>query len=398
MKAKVTRGNGFRGVLDYVLGPGRKNKPDRSRVVAGNMAGRDTCDLAREFGRVRQLRPDIKNPVWHCSLALPIGELTETWDKIAEKHLRNMGVDVDKHQWLAVRHDDTDHDHVHIILNRIGLDGSIWHGKNDVFLAIESTQQLEKEFGLKLTPGLEANPDHPKKTRGQAEKEKRTGQPSVKVKMQKILNQAMDAGSFEVFVQVCEAQGLVLLPNAAKTGKMSGFSFRLAGEVMKASDLGSKYKWARLAEATGYDQVVHQPLIERLAAAERARPRPEASIAMKKAPTGEASTGRTKRRRALDLVFLVDEDGGYCWRKRGTVAFEDLGHRICMRSTSTTAIRAALQLAKEKGWAEIEASGSLEFRHATWLEAQRQGVEVSGYEPDEDDLSCVAEYSKPQAT
>jgi hypothetical protein len=390
VKAKVTRGNGFRGILNYSLGPGKKNKPDRARIVASNMAGRDPRELAREFGRVRQLRPDIKNPVWHCSMALPAGERTMAWDEISEKHLQNIGVDTGKHQWLAVRHDDTDHDHVHIILNRIALDGMVWHGKRDVFLVIESTQQLEKEFGLKLTPGLEAKPDHPKKTRGQTEKEKRAGQPSAKVRMQKILNQAMESESFEAFVQFCEAQGLALLPNVAKTGKMNGFSFRLAGSAMKASDLGSKYKWVRLAETTGFDQVTHQPIIERLAAAERARPRPEATIAMKRSG-GEAAAARLKRRRTLDLVFLVNEDGAYCWRKRGTVAFEDMGDRISMRSTSETAIRAALQLALKKGWTELEVSGSPEFRRATWIEGMRQGVEVSGYEPDEDDLALVAE-------
>lgn len=394
MKAKVTRGNGFRGIINYCLGPGKKDKPDRAQIVAGNMAGRDSRELAREFGIVRRLRPDIKNPVWHCSLALPGGELTETWDKIAEQHLRNMGVDLSKHQWLAVRHNDTDHDHVHIVLNRIALDGSVWYGVNDVFLAIESTQQLEQEFGLKLTPGLEAEPDHPKKTRGQGEKEKRTGKPSVKVKMQKILNQAMKAGSFEAFVQACEDLGLALLPNVAKTGRMNGFSFQLDGEVMKASNLGSKYKWARLAEKTGFEQVVHQAIIERLAAAERAKPKPEASIVMKS--SGGEVSDRPKRRRTLDLVFLVDDDGAYCWRKRGTVAFEDMGDRISMRSTSATAIRAALQLAREKGWTEIEAKGSVEFRRATWLEAQRQGIEVSGYEPDDADFALVAEFSKPK--
>lgn len=395
MKAKVTRGNGFRGILNYSLGPGKKNKHDRARIVAGNIAGRDSRELAREFGSVRRLRLEIKNPVWHCSMALPAGELTEAWDKIVEQHLRNMGVDLSKHQWLAVRHNDTDHDHVHIILNRIGLDGSVWHGKNDVFLAIESTQQLEKEFGLKLTPGLEAEPDHPKKTRGQDEKEKRTGQPSVKVRMQKILNQATKAGSFEAFVLGCEAQGLTLLPNVAKTGKMNGFSFLLDGEVMKASNLGSKYKWARLAEKTGFDQVVHQAIIERLVAADRTKPKPKASIVMKS--SGGEDSDRPKRERTLDLVFLLDDDGAYCWRKRGTVAFEDLGDRISMRSTSETAIRAALQLAREKGWTQVEASGSLEFMRAIWLEAQRQGVEVTGYEPDDDDLALGAEFSKPKA-
>lgn len=393
MKAKVRRGNSFRGLLEYAFGPGETNKPDRARIVGGNMAGQNPRELAREFACGRRLRPDIKKPVWHCSLALPAGETSEAWPSICEQHLRNIGVDVSKHLWLVVRHNDTDYDHVHIVLNRIALDGTVWHGKRDVFLAIESTQWLEKQFGLTLTPGLEEIPDHPRKTRGQDEKEKRIGQLSAKVKMQKILNQAMKAGSFEAFVQSCEAQGLALLPNVAKTSRINGFSFRLAGEdIMKASDLGSKYKWASLSASLGYDATAHQPIIERLAAVERARPKSEASIAMKRSAS-EASAERPNRRRTLDLVFLTEGDGAYCWRKRGTIAFEDLGDRISMRSTSDMAIRAALQLAREKGWTEVEVSGFLAFRRASWLEGIRQGVEVSGYDPTDDDLALVADIS-----
>jgi len=196
-------------------------------------------------------------------------------------------------------------------------------------------------------------------------------------------------------VQACEARGLALLPSVAKTGKMNGFSFRLAGEgIMKASDLGSKYKWARLSTSLGYDATAHQSIIERLAEVERAKPKSEASIAMKRC-AGEAFVERSDRRRTLDLVFLIEEGGAYCWRNRGTIAFEDMGDRISMRNTSETVIRAALQLAREKGWAEVEAKGSPEFRRATWLEAQRQGIEVSGYEPDDDDLVLVAEFLRP---
>ncbi len=395
MKAKIRRGNGFRGLLEYAFGPGGKNKPDRARIAGGNMVGQNPRELAREFAGGRRLRPDIKKPVWHCSLALPADEASEAWPVICEQHLRNIGVDVSKHQWLAVRHNDTDYDHVHVVLNRIALDATVWHGKRDVFLAIQSTQRLEKQFGLTLTPGLNEIPDHPRKTRGQAEKEKRTGKLSAKLRIQQILNQAMKAGNFEVFVQACEARGLTLLPNVAKTGKMNGFAFRLAGEdIMKASDLGSKYKWARLSASLGYDATAHQPIIERLAAVECARPKSEASIAMKRS-SSEVSVERPNHRRTLELVFLIEEDRAYCWRNRGTIAFEDLGDRISMQSTSETAIRAALQLAREKGWTEVEAKGSPEFRRATWLEAQRQGIEVSGYEPDDDDLALVTDFLRP---
>ncbi|WP_373870448.1 relaxase/mobilization nuclease domain-containing protein, partial [Aeromonas caviae] len=40
--------------------------------------GSDPRELSREFSAVRQLRPDIGKPVWHCSLSLPPGEQCQT--------------------------------------------------------------------------------------------------------------------------------------------------------------------------------------------------------------------------------------------------------------------------------------------------------------------------------
>lgn len=65
MKAKVERGSGFRGVLDYAFGKGD------AEIVSGNMSGRDPRTLAGEFGLSRAARPDVSKPVWHTSLSLP---------------------------------------------------------------------------------------------------------------------------------------------------------------------------------------------------------------------------------------------------------------------------------------------------------------------------------------
>jgi hypothetical protein len=72
MKAKVSRGSGFRGALNCVfdLGP-QATHLKQAELVGGNMAGQEPHDLAREFSVTRQLRPDITRPVWHCSLDLP---------------------------------------------------------------------------------------------------------------------------------------------------------------------------------------------------------------------------------------------------------------------------------------------------------------------------------------
>ena len=54
MKAKISRGGGFRGVLNYILDKGE------AEIVGGNMSGQTPQELTREFGITKALRPDCK--------------------------------------------------------------------------------------------------------------------------------------------------------------------------------------------------------------------------------------------------------------------------------------------------------------------------------------------------
>ena len=61
MIAKITRGGGFRGATRYALderhGLDHEHQPE---IIGGNMAGRTSAELTREFEAVRQQRPDIR--------------------------------------------------------------------------------------------------------------------------------------------------------------------------------------------------------------------------------------------------------------------------------------------------------------------------------------------------
>jgi len=69
--AKITRGASFRAAMRYALderhGLDRDHQPE---IIGGNMAGRTSAELAREFEAVRQQRPDIRKPVEHIALSL----------------------------------------------------------------------------------------------------------------------------------------------------------------------------------------------------------------------------------------------------------------------------------------------------------------------------------------
>lgn len=259
MKAKISRGNGFRGVMSYVFQEGKQ-----AEIVGGNMTGHDAKSLTAEFSAVRKLRPDCKNPVWHCAIALPKDEkLTlEKWGLIAARYMELMEFS-DQTPYTAERHSDTDHDHIHIVVSRISLDSKLWHGKNDVFKSIDVCQQLEKEFGLVLTPGLERDEKGYAKrkekavpTKKEIEMAIRTETMPPRVVIQNAVDQVLKTPCTAVdFMHQLAALDVRAIPNVASTGKMNGFSFENQGIPFTGSKVGDSYKWAKLVErGVSYEQ------------------------------------------------------------------------------------------------------------------------------------------------
>ena len=75
MKARISRGAGFKGALLYVLDEGPKAAgKKRPEIISSNLPGADAATYAAAFGAFKRLRPDIKRQVWHSSLRLPAGE------------------------------------------------------------------------------------------------------------------------------------------------------------------------------------------------------------------------------------------------------------------------------------------------------------------------------------
>ena len=254
MKAKVERGGGFRGVLDYALG---KDGGNACEIIGGTMSGLTPQELSAEFRLSREARPGVARPVWHTSLSLPPGDslTSDRWAEVAADFMDGMGLG--DHQHVVIRHHDTEIDHIHIISSRIGLDGTVWHGKWEARQAIQLTQELEERHGLTRTKGLVDGPA-PIKTpsRKEIEMSVRTGDAPPRLMLQQIVDAATaEPGSVFDFIDRIEAAGAVARPNVATTGKMNGFSFEYGGIPFKGSDLGKAYTWKGLqGRGITYDQ------------------------------------------------------------------------------------------------------------------------------------------------
>lgn len=236
MIAKLSKGRGFRGALEYDL-----NK-EKGEILSTNMAGKTPRALAAEFGEIRKLRPNLGKAVVHVSLSAALGEklTNEQWQAIGEKYVRGMGFK--NSQYVITRHNDTEHQHIHIIANRVTMAGGVVSDGKDYARQETLMREIERQYGLqRVEPSHEAQRKAP--TKGEIEATVRTGQPSTRQQLQQICEAAAkDCKSFTVYQERLEAVGVEVVPVVQLKGaKLSGLSYRLDGVTMKGSDLGRGY-------------------------------------------------------------------------------------------------------------------------------------------------------------
>lgn len=260
MKAKISRGHSFKGAVNYVLDLGKKATHTKEpEIISSNMSAEYMQDFTKEFVHISNLREDIKKPVWHCSLTLPTNEKLskEDWEKVSNSFLKRMEIDTNNHQYICVRHNDTDHDHVHILINRVGLDSTIWFGRHELPKAIEATQQIEKEFNLSLTKGYEHKAEIKKLSDKEINMAIRTGEEPPRQYLQNTINEILKQKNITApeFAKRLEDFEINVRANLASTGKMNGFSFEYNNISFKGQDLGQKYKWSELQKrGVSYEQ------------------------------------------------------------------------------------------------------------------------------------------------
>lgn len=248
MIAKNKKGGGFRGVLNYAI------EKDGAELIGSNMTGSTPKELATEFGAVRNLRPNLGKAVLHVSLSAAEGErLTDQqWQGVAQKYLDGMGFT--DNQFAMVRHTDTEHDHVHLIINRITSTGDVVSDSKDYQRQEKIMREVEIEYGLaRVLPSAEVGRKAP--TRNELEKFSRTAEGGVaevstRSRLQTLADAcAKDCDSYTEYAQRLEAVGVELIPYTQMDDtKLNGLMYRLDGEVMKGSNLGKAYSPSGLAK------------------------------------------------------------------------------------------------------------------------------------------------------
>lgn len=152
MIAKIIKGTNFSGVVNYML----SKREGKVKVLQANgVRSSLPNDIAHDFNLQASMRPNVHKPVCHTILSFSAHDserLTDaTMVKIANEYLHNMGYG--DTQSLIVRHNDRQHPHLHICINRIGNDGKTISDRNEKYRSTKICRKLTERYGLTIGEG-----------------------------------------------------------------------------------------------------------------------------------------------------------------------------------------------------------------------------------------------------
>jgi hypothetical protein len=261
---KQVKGKSFIKLLKYLFGK------EGARQIGGNMDETTPRSLAAELQFSTRINPKVTRTVYHASLSLPHNESLDddTWHEIAQKYLQAMGFTMN--QYIVVRHTDRTHDHAHIVANRIRLDGTTVSDSWDYPRSEAVIRKLEKEYNLQsVEPSKRKENRSP--TTGERRQLARTGEESVRVRLQGCLRRALptacssaslsldaathDRPTMPELIKQLQKQGINVCVSYTRTGKIKGISYQLDGVAFSGTHLGKAYTFPGLQKHLGVSYI-----------------------------------------------------------------------------------------------------------------------------------------------
>lgn len=229
-KAKSVKGSSQ--AIDYILNDkGLAIELDRYGLV-----GKDGKEILQELRMVQAENHNCKNNTISIVLSPDTGqgklEMHELRTML-HKHLENLGLN--NHQWIASVHNSTNNQHIHVIANRIDLEG---RALNDSFIskkAQESADRIAQSMGLKSAKEIEL--------------ERKIETQGLKKEIEKsILECKANSNSFDGFCDLMKAKGYDVKPSYNKQGVMFGMRIDSENNSFKLSEINRNIKHYHFAD------------------------------------------------------------------------------------------------------------------------------------------------------
>ena len=240
--------------LDYIFREGKLG----SRLAFHNLCSREPKAIYEEMKMVSDYNSRCRNKFLRIEIGiapqdekkLPVSELM----RISHLFAKRMGLD--KHQWVAVTHKDTDNRHIHIIANRISLCGEVYDTTFVSNRAARVAEEISREKNLTIAKEVKAEKKYQKsKANLTREQTKQQVQKICYALLEKYKGTGITGHS--MFLYELNKNGISIERMKNKQGKVYGLKFSFGGQSFKASEIGREFGYRSLQknfEATNKEE------------------------------------------------------------------------------------------------------------------------------------------------
>lgn len=236
MIGQTITGKGFGGAIRYIM-----EKENAELLLKSGVCGEDPNYIAKQFIAIADEKRNVSKPVWHTSISFAYDDevTNETMIDIAKDYLNELGFDLNQNQFIVVKHNDTDHDHFHILANRVGYDGKV---VNDYYCKNRTARTcdiLELKYNLTIAREQEIKSYNDKIP----DKEK------YKKEISENLHDALTQKkvcSFNELANVLSENNIKMLLHKQSTGRVYGISFQVDKWKFKGSSINKKFSLKKI--------------------------------------------------------------------------------------------------------------------------------------------------------
>ncbi len=263
---------------------------DDAAIVDTNMMGTNPDEFNQQFLNIKYTKKVVKRQCAHLIISIAHRHnyhehLSDSqYSYVAREYLKDMGYLPKEEssvaatsQFVAVRHHDRNHEHLHIIASRIRLDGSLVNDSYDYFNSQVSTRRIAAELGLEVTPTTNeavasrleqeygiitlTSPNRSKSIRAVNSKHKT---PTSKEIIRQAIGEAIkDSPTVSTFIQRLEENNIGVLPKM-RGEELLGFTYIHNDVKIAAYQVYKPYSWNKLLSEYGitYDQEKDKEVIQ----------------------------------------------------------------------------------------------------------------------------------------
>jgi hypothetical protein len=260
--------------VKYVFGQGHEHKCEQVELVGGNVISSTLEDLIEEMDSPCHLRQAATGKEtgkchMHYMLSLPEGETltNQQWRQVLEKTMKVLGYTED-HKFFGMLHHDTDHQHMHILANRISMrDYKLLSENNDYEVLMNVCREIEQEYGLHVVP-MPHETFGVNLTREEVEASQKSGEVAWKHKLIARVATAIERtnesnGNMLDFIKSLKKAEIGIELATDKAGNPIGISYKFEGKAISGRELKrSRFTWQNLTNREGlhYDKSMLQEL------------------------------------------------------------------------------------------------------------------------------------------